>query len=78
MVDIVSYWTSLVLKLLGITVHPIQLQYESVYKKYLGEDYKLDITDENYSLIISNHLGFFVRKKYLITIYNIYRKLFII
>lgn len=56
------------LKLLGIHVHETKLEYEAVYKKYLGEDYKLDIKDENYSLIISNHLGFFVRYIY---IYNI-------
>ena len=31
--------------------------YEKIYKKYLGDDY--DFTDQKYSLIICNHVGFF-------------------
>jgi 1-acyl-sn-glycerol-3-phosphate acyltransferase len=31
--------------------------YEEIYKKYLGDDY--DFTDQKYSLIICNHIGFF-------------------
>lgn len=64
---IVSYWSGLLFKLFGISVHPTQLNYEAVYKKYLGDDYNIDINDDKYSLIISNHIGFFVRT----FIYNI-------
>lgn len=65
---IVSYWSNLLFKLFGISVHPTQLNYEAVYKKYLGDDYNIDINDDKYSLIISNHIGFFVRT----FIYNVH------
>ena len=32
-------------------------EYKEIYKKYLGEDY--DFNDDKYSLITSNHIGFF-------------------
>ena len=47
--------------MIGLNVKEVKLECEAVYKKYLGEDYKVDINDEDYSLIISNHIGFFVR-----------------
>ena len=42
----------------GIQIIKKQLPYEEVYKKYLGEDYSFD-PNEKYSLIISNHTGFY-------------------
>ena len=54
----ISRWTSLLLKLNGIKVNKIKLNYEEIYKKYLGEDYEFN-PDEKYSLIISNHTGFY-------------------
>ena len=54
----ISRWTSLVLKLNGIKVNRIKLGYKEVYKKYLGDDYDFD-PEEKYSLIISNHTGFY-------------------
>lgn len=55
---ILSFWTSWVLKLNGIKINKIQLNYEDTYRKYLGEDYDFD-KNEKYSLIISNHTGFY-------------------
>jgi lysophosphatidylcholine acyltransferase/lyso-PAF acetyltransferase len=55
---VISKWTTLVLKCSCIKVNRIQLNYEEVYKKYLGQDYDFD-PNEKYSLIISNHTGFY-------------------
>lgn len=55
---ILSFWTSWVLKLNGIKINKIQLNYEDTYRKCLGEDYDFD-KNEKYSLIISNHTGFY-------------------
>ena len=56
--NIISKWTKLVLKLNSIKVNRITLNHEEVYKKYLGEDYEFN-PDEKYSLIVSNHTGFY-------------------
>jgi 1-acyl-sn-glycerol-3-phosphate acyltransferase len=54
----ISRWTNLVLKLNGIKINKVKLNYKDVYRKYLGEDYEFN-PDEKYSLIISNHTGFY-------------------
>ena len=53
----VSCWSWTFLFINGILIKRKYPEYEEIYKKYLGEDY--DFTDDKYSLIISNHLGFF-------------------
>ena len=57
--SIVRFWANLFLKVAGLKIEKKELKYEEVYKKYLGSDYKADINDEDFSLIISNHIGFF-------------------
>ena len=54
----ITRWTKLVLQLNGININKVKLNYEDVYRKYLGEDYEFN-PDEKYSLIISNHTGFY-------------------
>ena len=54
----ISSWTRRLLKLNGINIKKIRLNYEDIYKKYLGPDYTFN-PDEKYSLIISNHTGFY-------------------
>ena len=54
----ISRWTTLVLKLNGIKVNKIKLGYKEIYRKYLGDDYEFN-PEEKYSLIISNHTGFY-------------------
>ena len=54
----ITKWTNWVLRLNGIKVNKIKLNYEDVYRKYLGQDYDFN-PDEKYSLIISNHTGFY-------------------
>ena len=57
----ISRWTTLVLKLNGIKVNKIKLGYKGykeIYRKYLGDDYEFN-PEEKYSLIISNHTGFY-------------------
>ena len=54
----ITKWTNWVLRLNGIKVNKIKLNYEDVYRKYLGQDYEFN-PDEKYSLIISNHTGFY-------------------
>ena len=54
----ISFWTKWLLKVNGIKVIKKEAQYEKVYKKYLGDDYSFD-PNEKYSLLISNHLGFY-------------------
>ncbi len=53
----VSFWSSLFLFMNGVWIRRKHLDYEEVYKKYLGEDY--DFNDDKYSIILSNHIGFF-------------------
>ncbi len=43
----------------GVKVYHHEYKYEEVYKKYLGPDYKCDINDKDYSLVICNHTGFY-------------------
>ena len=54
----ITKWTNWVLRLNGIKVNKIKLNYEDVYRKYLGQDYEFN-PNEKYSLIISNHTGFY-------------------
>ena len=56
--ETMSFWTRWGLKINGFKIIKKDLPYEHVYKKYLGEDYSFD-PDEKYSLLISNHTGFF-------------------
>jgi 1-acyl-sn-glycerol-3-phosphate acyltransferase len=56
--ETISFWTTWLLKINGIEVVKKNLPYEEVYKKYLGEDYFSEYNDK-YSLIVSNHLGFY-------------------
>ena len=56
--ETISFWTTWLLKIHGIEVVKKNLPYEEVYKKYLGEDYFSEYNDK-YSLIVSNHLGFY-------------------
>ena len=56
--ETISFWTKKLLKINGIEIIKKKLPYEEVYKKYLGDDYFNEL-NENYSLIISNHLGFY-------------------
>ena len=53
----ISFWATFFLYANGIRVLPKKVEYEEVYKQYLGEDY--DFKDDKYSLLISNHIGFF-------------------
>ena len=53
----ITFWATFFLYGNGIRVLPKKIECEEVYKKYLGEDY--DFKDDKYSLIISNHIGFF-------------------
>lgn len=56
----ISFWSHAFLITNGIFIknRPLDKEkVEKVYKKYLGEDY--DFSDEKYSLLISNHTGFF-------------------
>jgi lysophosphatidylcholine acyltransferase/lyso-PAF acetyltransferase len=56
--ETMSFWTKWGLKINGFKIIKKELPYEAVYKKYLGEDYSFD-PNEKYSLIVSNHTGFF-------------------
>ena len=56
--ETISFWTRWLLWFNGIQVIRINLPYEQIYKKYLGEDYSFS-PNEKYSLIISNHTGFY-------------------
>ena len=53
----ISFWATFFLLANGIKVIPKKVDCEKVYKKYLGDDY--DFSYDKYSLIISNHIGFF-------------------
>ncbi len=56
--EIISFWPRVLLKINGIKIIKIKLPYEDIYKKYLGENYSFD-PNEKYSLLISNHTGFY-------------------
>ena len=56
--ETISLWTRILLKINGIKIIKTQLPYEEVYKKYLGDDYNFD-PNEKYSLLVSNHTGFY-------------------
>ena len=56
--ETISFWTTWLLKINRIKIIKKKLPYEDVYKKYLGEDYFSE-PNEKYSLIISNHTGFY-------------------
>ena len=53
----VAFWSWIFLFMNGIIIKKKYPEYKDVYKKYLGEDY--DFNDDKYSLITSNHIGFF-------------------
>ena len=56
--ETISFWTRWLLRVNGIQIIRKNLPYEQIYKKYLGEDYSFS-PNEKYSLIISNHTGFY-------------------
>lgn len=53
----ITFWSWLFLLANGVRIGKKFPEYEKVYKKYLGEDYNFE--NDKYSLIISNHIGFF-------------------
>ena len=55
--DAITFWSSMFLVMNGIWIRKRNLEYDNVYKKYLGKDY--NFTDDRYSIILSNHMGFF-------------------
>ena len=57
MADIISFWARWFFFINCVKIDDKKLPYEEVYKKYLGNDY--DFSDQRYSLIISNHTGYF-------------------
>ena len=71
--ETISFWTRWLLKINGIQIIKKNLPYEDVYKKYLGKDYYFD-TNEKYSLIISNHTGFYdiIMNMSIISLYPIF------
>ena len=52
-----SLYTKILLYIFFFEIEEKKIDYEKVYKKYLGEDY--DFNDQNFSLYICNHIGFF-------------------
>jgi len=55
---IIKFWSSLCFTCAMIKIKKKENpKIKTIYRKYLGEDY--DFEDQNYSLIISNHIGFF-------------------
>ena len=53
----IQFYSKIFLYLVGIKINYKKVDCEEVYKKYLGPDY--DFKDNKYSIIISNHTGFF-------------------
>ena len=56
----IQFWYTLYCGIAGVVenYHRIEKEkIEKIYKKYFGEDYKISY-DENYSIIISNHISF--------------------
>lgn len=56
-VEAIKFWASLFLLVAGISLEKEKIEYEEVYKKYLGPDY--DFNERKFSCIICNHIGFF-------------------
>ena len=55
---IIKFWSYLCLSSAMIKIKKKEnVKIKSIYRKYLGENY--DFKDQNYSLITSNHIGFF-------------------
>ena len=57
MKDAIVFWSKLFLFFNGVRIENKYPEFKDVYKKYLGDDY--DFTDDKYSLVVSNHIGFF-------------------
>lgn len=57
MKNAVSCWSWMFLFMNGVLIKRKYPEYQEIYKKYLGEDY--DFSDDKFSLITSNHIGFF-------------------
>ena len=55
--EVIKFWSFAFLFINGISLEKEELDYEEIYKKYLGPDY--DFKEEKYSLIICNHIGFY-------------------
>ena len=55
--EVIKFWSFLFLYINGISLKREEIKYEEIYKKYLGPDY--NFKEEKYSLIISNHIGFY-------------------
>ena len=53
----ISFWSWMFLFMNGVRIKRKYPEYKDAYKKYLGEDY--DFSDDKYSLLTSNHIGFF-------------------
>ena len=70
--EIVRFWATFFIRVIGIRVHQKKVAYEEIYQKYLGKDYKMDLTDKDYSLVVCNHIGFYVTFFY----NTFYRKLY--
>ena len=54
---VIKFWSYLFLYINNISLEKEELNYEPIYKKYLGNDY--NFKEEKYSLLICNHIGFY-------------------
>lgn len=50
------FWLSVYFIINNIYIDKKKIQYEEIYKKYLGDNY--DFSQKNFSIYISNHLGY--------------------
>ena len=55
--SLTSFYTNILFILMNFKIIEKKVEYEKVYKKYLGEDY--DFNQQDYSIMISNHIGFY-------------------
>ena len=55
--EVIKFWSFLFLFTNGISLEKEKIEYEEIYKKYLGPEY--NFKEEKYSLIISNHIGYY-------------------
>ena len=55
--EVIKFWSFLFLYINGISLEKEKIDFEEIYKKYLGPEYNLCL--EKYSLIICNHIGFY-------------------
>jgi lysophosphatidylcholine acyltransferase/lyso-PAF acetyltransferase len=55
--EVIKFWSFFFLFINGIALEKETINYEDIYKKYLGPDY--NFKEEKYSLIICNHIGYF-------------------